>query len=77
MEINYKFTEKEKQLLELFAEKGSLSTANDFDGWSGSPEFMELCTNNLIQHYNQDSESDYIRYKLTEIGRRALAQIGT
>jgi hypothetical protein len=75
MKITFEFTDKEKELLLLFAKKGNLSTRNDFDGWRDNEEFKTLRENELIYHYNHEDEGDYIRYRLTELGEKAVKQL--
>jgi predicted RNase H-like nuclease (RuvC/YqgF family) len=74
MKINFEFTDTEKELLDLFAKKGNLSARDNFSGWRNSPEFKALRENELI-YYNCESEGDWIRYKLTELGEKAVKQI--
>lgn len=75
MKITFILTEREKELMLLFDNGKTLSTSNSFNGWRGTDEWAELSRYNLIFHYNHQSDGDYIRYKATELGLLAIAQI--
>jgi hypothetical protein len=76
MKVTYELTDNEKSLLHLFKTQGPLSTGDNFSGWRGSEEFLELSRNNLIYHC-QGFAGEYIRYDLTEAGHDLARKLFT
>jgi len=68
-------TIRETEALKAFQKQGSLSSANDYDGYGRTGEIKSLTDAELIHHVNASHDSAYFRYELTEKGQEMIEEL--
>lgn len=72
---NTMLTIRETEALKAFQKQGSLSSANDYDGYGRTGEIKSLTDAELIHHVNANHDSAYFRYELTKKGQEMIEEL--
>lgn len=72
---NTMLTIRETEALKAFQKQGSLSSANDYDGYGRTGEIKSLTDAELIHHVNVNHDSAYFRYELTKKGQEMIEEL--
>lgn len=72
---NTMLTIRETEALKAFQKQGSLSSANDYDGYGRTGEIKSLTDAELIHHVNASHDSAYFRYELTKKGQEMIEEL--